>query len=52
MTATLNSPSFYASNDAAKIRTASDRLADLDTELDCAYHRWNELEDLAAKLVD
>jgi ATP-binding cassette subfamily F protein uup len=49
LTATLNSPSFYTSNDAAKIRTASDRLADLDTELDYAYNRWNELEDLAAR---
>lgn len=46
---TLNSQAFYAKNDAAKIRTVSNRLALLDTELDCAYQRWNELEDLAAK---
>jgi ATP-binding cassette subfamily F protein uup len=46
---TLNSPAFYAGNDSAKIRTANDSLARLDTELDCAYKRWNELEDLAAK---
>jgi ABC transport system ATP-binding/permease protein len=49
LTATLNSPSFYASNDAAKIKAASDRLACLDAELEGAYHRWNDLEDLAAK---
>jgi len=50
LVATLNSPAFYSKNDAAKSRTASDRLAHLDKELDCAYQRWNELEDLAAKL--
>ncbi len=50
LTATLNSPAFYASKDTAKIRTTSDRLACLDTEMDCAYRRWNELEDLAAQL--
>ena len=47
--ANLNSPAFYAGNDTAKIRTANDSLARLDTQLDCAYKRWNELEDLAAK---
>ena len=51
LTATLNSPEFYSkNNDVVKIRTASDRLACLDTELDVAYRRWNELEDLATKL--
>ncbi len=51
LTATVNSPEFYAkNNDAGKIRKASDRLACLDTELDGAYKRWNELEDLATKL--
>ncbi|MGV8057188.1 MAG: ATP-binding cassette domain-containing protein [Smithellaceae bacterium] len=49
LTAALNSPAFYASKDAAKIKTASDRLACLDKELDDAYDRWNGLEDLAAK---
>jgi len=48
---TLNSPTFYAKNDGAKIRTASDRLAQLDKDLDYAYHRWNELENLAANLT-
>jgi hypothetical protein len=47
--AALNSPAVYAKNDTAKIQTASDRLAHLDMKLDCAYQRWNDLEDLAAK---
>ncbi|MEN6330740.1 MAG: ATP-binding cassette domain-containing protein [Smithella sp.] len=49
LTAILSSPLFYAGKDAAQIRTASDRLAGLDAELDIAYNRWNELEDLAAR---
>lgn len=49
LAATLSSPAFYANNDAANIRQASARLAYLDAELDGAYHRWNELEDLAAQ---
>jgi ATP-binding cassette subfamily F protein uup len=46
----LNTPAFYAQNDTMKIRKASDRLSALETELNAAYHRWNELEDLATKL--
>ncbi|MCX5808486.1 MAG: ATP-binding cassette domain-containing protein [Proteobacteria bacterium] len=47
--ATLNSTEFYASYDAAKLRTANDRLEALEKELDEAYHRWDELENLVAK---
>ncbi len=50
LTDALNSPEFYASKDAEKIRTASERLSCLDRELEDAYRRWNELEDLAAQL--
>ncbi len=50
LTATLNSPEFYASRDLAKIKAANDRLEALEKELDEAYHRWDELESLAAKL--
>ncbi len=50
LTADLNSPAFYAKNDAVKIKATSDRMTCLDAELDCAYQRWNELEDLAAQL--
>ena len=46
--ATLNSPEFYASYDAAKLREANDQLEALERGLDEAYHRWDELETLAA----
>lgn len=46
---TLNSPEFYASRDLTKVNAANDRLAALDTELNEAYHRWDELENMAAK---
>ncbi|MEN6376205.1 MAG: ATP-binding cassette domain-containing protein [Smithella sp.] len=52
LTVMLSSPSFYADKDAAKIRTASDRLARLDAELDIAYNRWDELENLAGQQDD
>ena len=50
LTATLNSPAFYVSYDPGKMKAANDRLAVLERELDEAYHRWDELESLAAKL--
>ena len=50
LTATLNSPEFYVSHDPDKIKAANDRLEALEKELDEAYHRWDELESLAAKL--
>jgi len=52
LTAMLSSPSFYADKDAAKIRTAGDRLASLDAELAIAYNRWDELEHLAGQAND
>jgi ATP-binding cassette subfamily F protein uup len=48
---TINSPEFYASYDAARLRTANDRLEALEKGLDEAYHRWDELESLAAQFV-
>ncbi len=51
LTATLNSPQFYASRDLCKIKAAYDRLEPLEKELDEAYHRWDELESLADKLI-
>ena len=48
LTATLNSPEFYASYDAAKLREANDLLEAVERGLDEAYHRWDELESLAA----
>jgi ABC transport system ATP-binding/permease protein len=48
---TLNSPAFYvnANRDAAEINKSSDRLGALEEELNEAYARWDELENLAAK---
>ena len=46
---TLNSPEFYAGHDLAKINGANNRLAALEKELDEAYHRWDELENMEAK---
>ena len=47
--ATLNSPEFYVSRDLAKINEVNDRLHALEKELDEAYHRWDELEDMVKK---
>jgi ABC transport system ATP-binding/permease protein len=49
LTATLNSPEFYISRDLTKIHMVNDRLHALEKELDVAYHRWNELEDMVKK---
>ena len=46
---TLNSPEFYAGHDLVKINGANNRLAALEKELDEAYHRWDELENMEAK---
>jgi ATP-binding cassette subfamily F protein uup len=46
---TLNSPAFYERRDAVEIKKASDRLEALEKELDEAYRRWDELEQLTAK---
>jgi len=50
LTATLNSAQFYVSYDPDKIKAAIARLKALEKDLDEAYHRWDELESLAAKL--
>ena len=50
--ATLNSPEFYASHDLAKIHGANNRRVALEKELDDAYHRWDQLENMAAKFSD
>lgn len=47
--AALNSPEFYADRDTAKVTAANERLAALERELDMAYERWDELEQLSAK---
>ncbi|WAC07379.1 MAG: ATP-binding cassette domain-containing protein [Thermodesulfobacteriota bacterium] len=52
LTETLNSSEFYASRDLGKINAANDRLGALEKELDEAYYRWDELENMAAKFRD
>jgi ABC transport system ATP-binding/permease protein len=48
--ATLNSPDFQTGSDSRTITAASERLDAIERELEDAYIRWEELEDLAAKL--
>jgi ABC transport system ATP-binding/permease protein len=45
---TLNSSEFYASRDLDKVYAANDRLSAVEKELDEAYLRWDELENMAA----
>lgn len=49
LTVTLNSPELYASRDLDKINGVNNRLHALENELEAAYHRWNELEDMVKK---
>ncbi len=49
LTATLSSPEFYASRDLTKINGVNDRLHALEKELDAAYQRWDELENMVKK---
>jgi len=49
LTATINSPEFYARYDPDKMKAASNRLQALERELHEAYHRWDELESLAVR---
>jgi len=44
----INSPEFYARSNTAQVVEANKRLESLERELDCAYQRWDELEELAA----
>jgi ATP-binding cassette subfamily F protein uup len=47
--ATLNDPDYQVKNDARTIIAANDKLEELEHELDEAYLRWDELEELARK---
>ena len=46
--AALSSAEFYAGSDSAGVASTNARLATLGLELDEAYSRWEELEDLSA----
>ena len=43
----INSPEFYARSDTAQVIETNKRLESLERELDCAYQRWDDLEELA-----
>ena len=47
--ATLNDPAFQVGTDAKAIHAMNDKLEALEKELEEAYRRWDELEELAAK---
>ncbi len=47
---TLNSPDLYASRDLSVIQSANERWKTIENELDAAYQRWDELEQLQASL--
>jgi ATP-binding cassette subfamily F protein uup len=44
----INSPEFYARSDTAQVMETNKRLESLESELEAAYQRWDELEELAA----
>lgn len=45
----LNSADLYKTNNPSRILDVNSRLAALDADLEAAYNRWDELEELAAK---
>jgi ABC transport system ATP-binding/permease protein len=47
----LNSPELYASRDLDKLYALNNRLKEVETELDRAYHRWDELETESTRLA-
>ncbi len=46
----LNRPEFYADRDRGKVERAAARVSAVEHELEEAYQRWDELEDLAGRL--
>ncbi len=44
----INSSEFYARSNTAQIIESNERLKLIESELDLAYQRWHELEELAA----
>jgi ATP-binding cassette subfamily F protein uup len=50
LTAKLNDASFQMKNNARTINEAISRLEAVESELNAAYVRWEELEDLSARL--
>ncbi len=47
----LNSPDLYKSNNPARVLDLNNRLTHLEADLEAAYDRWDELEELTAKFA-
>lgn len=47
----LNSPDLYKTNNPARVLDINNQLAVLEVDLETAYTRWDELEELAAKFA-
>lgn len=50
LTAMLSSPDFYRNHDPEKMAEINGKLATVESRLDEAYSRWEELEEMAAEL--
>jgi ATP-binding cassette subfamily F protein uup len=48
----LNSPDLYKTNNPARILDINNQLSVLEADLETAYDRWDELEELAAKFAN
>ena len=47
----LNSPDLYKTNNPARLLDINNQLAVLEADLETAYNRWDELEELATKFA-
>ncbi len=48
----LNSADLYKTNNPSRVLDVNSQLAELDADLETAYDRWDELEEMAAKFVN
>lgn len=47
----LNSPDLYKTNNPSRVLDVNNQLTALDADLETAYARWDELEEMAAKFL-
>ncbi len=48
----LNSPDLYKTNNPTRVLDVNNQLAALEIDLETAYNRWDELEEMAAKFAN
>jgi len=48
----LNSPDLYKTNNPARVLDINNQLSVLEADLEAAYDRWDELEELSAKFAN